>query len=163
MLRKNSVMDVWYFAYGSNLLVEQMIERTGAIGHADDPPRIARLSGYRLVFQSLEERGPAFANIHRSDDEVHGVVYRCSSAHLSILDVYESGYERLVISVSDQQGEVLEAVAYIVNPAQPARFGRPSDEYLDRIVTGARQHGLPEPYIDGVVAITRAKSLERSL
>jgi gamma-glutamylcyclotransferase len=156
-------MEVWYFAYGSNLLADQMIERTGAIGHAEHPPRIARLAGYRLVFQALEERGPAFANIRGSDDEVHGVVYRCSPAHLSTLDVYESGYERLVISVSDQHGEVLEAVAYIVSPAQPARFGRPSEEYLERIVTGARQHGLPEPYIGSVVVIARAGSVERLL
>jgi gamma-glutamylcyclotransferase len=156
-------MEVWYFAYGSNLLADQMIERTGAIGHAEHPPRIARLAGYRLVFQALEERGPAFANIRGSDDEVHGVVYRCSPAHLSTLDVYESGYERLVISVSDQHGEVLEAVAYIVSPAQPARFGRPSEEYLERIVTGARQHGLPEPYIGSVVVIARAGSVEGML
>lgn len=156
-------MEVWYFAYGSNLLADQMIERTGAIGHAEHPPRIARLAGYRLVFQTLEECGPAFANIHCSDDEVHGVVYRCNPAQLNTLDVYESGYERLVISVSDPQGEVLEAVAYIVSPALPARFGRPSEEYLERIVSGARQHGLPEPYIGSVVAIARAESLERSL
>lgn len=156
-------MEVWYFAYGSNLLGDQMIERTGATGHVEHPPRIARLAGYRLVFQSLEDRGPAFANIHSSDDEVHGVVYRCNQVHLSTLDQYESGYERLTISVSDLQGEVLEAVAYIVSPALPARFSRPSDEYLERIVTGARQHGLPEPYIACIVAIARDKSLDRPL
>lgn len=161
MLRENSVMDVWYFAYGSNLFREQMIERTGAIGHVDHPPRVARLSGYRLVFQTLEECGPAFANIRRSDDEVHGAVYRCSPAHLSRLDEYESGYERLAISVCDEYGELLDAVAYVITPAQPARFGRPGDEYLERIVTGARQHGLPESCIEKIIAAARGESLEK--
>lgn len=156
-------MDVWYFAYGSNLLREQMIERTGAIGHADHPPRIARLSGYSLVFQALEEDGHAFANIRRLVDEVHGAVYRCSPAHLSRLDKYESGYERLAISVCDEHGEILEAVAYVINPKQPVRFGRPSEEYLERIVTGARQHGLPESHIGAIIAIARAESREESV
>ena len=29
-------MNAWYFAYGSNLLIEQMVERTGPIGQGDD-------------------------------------------------------------------------------------------------------------------------------
>jgi hypothetical protein len=33
----------WYFAYGSNLLSDQMVARTGPIRTGDERPRIARL------------------------------------------------------------------------------------------------------------------------
>jgi gamma-glutamylcyclotransferase len=152
-------MEFWYFAYGSNLLSGQMIERTGAIGHGEHPPRIARLENHRLVFQQLEEGGPAFANIRYPGDGVLGVVYRCSQAELERLDHYEGGYERQPISVTDQHGEVLAAVAYFVLPSATVSFARPQEEYLAKIITGARQHGLPESYIDEIIAIAGGEIL----
>ncbi len=149
-------MESWYFAYGSNLWIDQMIARTGAIGHADHPPRIAHLADHRLVFQHLEPAGPAYANILCPGDGVLGVVYRCSAAELERLDRYEGGYDRQPVTVIDQQGEVLAATTYVVISRPAATFGRPGPEYLQRIVTGARQHGLPEEYIAQVIRIASA-------
>ncbi len=146
-------MDFWYFAYGSNLLQEQMMERTGAIGQIAHPPKQARLENYRLVFQHLSEGYPAFANIQSPGDGVLGVVYRCSQADLEKLDHYECGYDRQTITVTDQQGEVLEAIAYIVKPVPTIHYGRSSEEYLAKIVTGAREHALPETYIDKIIQV----------
>lgn len=146
-------MEFWYFAYGSNLFMDQMTERTGGIGSVEHPPRIARLDKHRLVFQQLEEGGPAFANIRHPGDGVLGVVYRCSQAELESLDPYEHGYERRAISVTGQQGEVLAAVAYFVLPSRTVSFARPQEAYLAKIITGARQHGLPESYVDEIIAI----------
>src|SRR5947208_4766736 len=98
-------MYVWYFAYGSNLWKEQMIARTGVIAHPQFPPRIVRLETYRLVFQSLESGGPAYANILTPGDGVLGVLYRCSPANLERLDRFEQGYDRQPIKVSPLQGE----------------------------------------------------------
>lgn len=145
-------MDSWYFAYGSNLSIEQMIARIGSTGSAEHQPRIAHLANHRLVFQQLEPGGPAFANILSPGDGVLGVVYRCRPADLARLDDYEGCYQRQPIQVTDRQGEVLAAVAYVAGPAPPVAFGRPSAEYLARIVSGARQHGLPEQYIGQIVA-----------
>lgn len=47
-------MPLWYFAYGSNLLVDQMVERIGFSVDSADSSQIARLTDYRLVFQCLE-------------------------------------------------------------------------------------------------------------
>jgi gamma-glutamylcyclotransferase (GGCT)/AIG2-like uncharacterized protein YtfP len=146
-------LESWYFAYGSNLSIEQMIARTGAIGHVDHHPRIARLANHRLAFQQLDEAEPAFANIVSPGDGVVGVLYRCSRTELESLDHYEQGYELRPVTVVDQQGETLAAVAYIIGPLPAVADGRPSAAYLKRIVTGARQHGLPEEYIASVVAI----------
>ena len=152
-------METWYFAYGSNLWMDQMIERTGAIGHPEHAPRIACLANHRLIFQHFEDERTAFANVVCPGDGVFGMVYRCSTADLDRLDRHEDGYERQAITVTDSQGEVLTAVAYVVKTTQAARTGRPSAEYLERIVAGARQHGLPEPYIGAIVAIAAAEVL----
>lgn len=152
-------MGLWYFAYGSNLLKDQMMERTGAIGSVEHPPRIARLENHRLVFERLEDTGPAFANIRSPGDGVLGVVYRCSQAELERLDHFEQGYERQTIEVTDQQDEVLAAAAYIISPSQSAGFARPENEYLARIVAGARQHGLPESYVHQIIAIAGCEIL----
>ncbi|MCE9603711.1 MAG: gamma-glutamylcyclotransferase [Planctomycetia bacterium] len=151
-------MDAWYFAYGSNLLTDQMLARVGSIGRAEHPPRVARLAHYRLVFQHLKPGEPAYANIlalgpSDSTSSVLGVVYRSSEAELAKLDVYEQGYERRPIEVTDLAGQTLAAVAYIVRPTDALNIGRPSDEYLLRITTGARRHGLPEAYIDEIIAL----------
>ncbi len=145
-------VEQWYFAYGSNLWTDQMIARTGPISQGDHGPRIARLANHRLVFQNLTSGGPAFANITSPGDGVLGVVYRCNPAALEKLDRYEQGYERRAIVVVDEHGELLAAVAYVVETARGANFGNPSAEYLNRIVTGARQHSLPEAYIARIVA-----------
>ena len=60
---------------------------------------------------------------------------------------------RRSITVTDQHGEVLAAVAYVLIPAQAAITGRPTAAYLERIVGGARQHGFPEEYIRNIAAI----------
>ena len=136
-----------------------MLERTGGIGDVEHPPRIARLENHRLVFEHVEEGGPAFANIRCPGDGVLGVVYRCSQAELARLDQFEGGYERQPISVTDQQGEVLAAVAYFVVPSGKVSFARPQDNYLARILAGARQHGLPESYISEIIAIAEDEIL----
>ncbi len=145
-------MESWYFAYGSNLWIEQMIERIGAIGQGDRRPKVAHLANHRLVFQHLDGGGPAFANILCPGDGVLGVVYRCSPAALEKLDHYEQGYERQPITVTDHQGEVIHAIAYVIRPTPGVQIGKPSAEYLQRILTGAKQHGLPEAYIAAVIA-----------
>jgi cation transport regulator ChaC len=149
-------MESWYFAYGSNLWWDQMIARTGAIGSEEHPPRIARLASYRLVFQPLESGGPAYANIASPGDGVLGVVYRCRAAELEKLDGFERGYERRPVVVTDMSGAELAATTYQVVPGAALDLGPPRDEYLQRIVRGARQNGLPETYIAQIVALARA-------
>ena len=136
--------------------MDQMIDRTGAIGHVDHPPRIARLAHHRLVFQRLENGLAAFANILSPGEDVLGVIYRCSQTDLERLDRFESGYERQPIMVTDQHDNVVGAVAYVLRPVQTASIGKPSAVYLAKIVTGARQHGLPESYISNIVAIAQS-------
>jgi cation transport regulator ChaC len=100
----------WYFAYGSNLWMDQVVERTGPIGQGDDRPRIALLANYRLVFNMQDGRGEVFANIMAGGDGVAGVVYRLTHEALERMDQYEQGYHRKRVHVSFQNGELIEAV-----------------------------------------------------
>jgi gamma-glutamylcyclotransferase len=83
---------------------------------------------------------------------VIGVIYRCSPAALDKLDTYERGYERRRIVVTDESGATLGAVAYVAKPDRIVRGGKPSAEYLEKVIRGARQHGLPDAYIREIEA-----------
>lgn len=146
-------MSHWYFAYGSNLHVHQMLQRIGSTSHGDHPPRPARLPVHRLIFQEVESGGPAYANIVCPGTGVLGVIYHLSETDFERLDAFETGYERQAVRVVDKQGEPVEAIAYVVESRPGLREASPSPEYLARIVEGARHHGLPESYVNGIVAI----------
>jgi gamma-glutamylcyclotransferase (GGCT)/AIG2-like uncharacterized protein YtfP len=140
----------WYFAYGSNLCVEQMIRRTGPIGEAEEGPCIAQLPGYRLVFNMRGDDGRVYANISQPGDGVIGVLYYCGEAALARLDVYEEGYDRRQVLVTLESGATREAMAYIARPERTTSKGVPSAEYLGIILRGAKQQGLPDAYIRSI-------------
>jgi gamma-glutamylcyclotransferase len=140
-------MKSWYFAYGSNLLVDQMVERIDLSVDAVDSSRVVRLAGYSLVFQCLDGDQAAYATIVRPGFEVWGVVYRCTESDLILLDDFEQGYRRELLQVTDRSGEILEAAAYVMKHKGIGREGKPTATYLEKIITGARRHGLPEGYI----------------
>lgn len=132
-----------------------MVERIGLSVDATAPPRIARLTGYRVVFQCPEGEEAAYANIIQPGVEVWGVIYRCGEVELIRLDAFEQGYRRVLLEVTDLRGEVLIAATYLMVHAEQARFGKPTAEYFERIVVGARRHGLPEHYVAELVASAR--------
>ena len=141
-------MDPWYFAYGSNLHHGQLLKRCGgSLSSSAERPRIARLPNYQLVFNMDGGDGQVYANIATPGAGVLGVVYRCGPAALATLDIYETGYDRLDVTVTDEQGNSLPAIAYIALRANVTGASRPNPRYLQTILTGAREHGLPEDYI----------------
>jgi gamma-glutamylcyclotransferase len=146
-------MEHWYFAYGSNLLQAQMVARLGKYSEGIEQSRLARLPGYRVVFTMRDSDGQFYGNIEPSDEDVLGVVYRCTDEALSKLDVFEAGYDRREVMVFDQQQVPLKAIVYIAQPTFTQAGGWPSLEYLDRIVSGARNHQLPTEYIAKLIAI----------
>ena len=141
--------DQWYFAYGSNLLVAQMEARTGRIRQAVR----SRLTGYCFAFNNRDENGEIYANIVPDlTSEVWGVVYLCDTEALLKMDQFEGVadgcYRRIPVTVENDSGEQIEATAYITGESFVGEPGKPSREYLVKIVSGARQHGLPERYIE---------------
>ena len=123
---------MYYFAYSSNLNRKQMLERC-----PDSKPKcVATLHNYKLIFVGWfrKWRG-GVATIKRFRGErVFGAVYDVSEQCLQKLDGYESGYDRLKVTVFDEDNEPIEAVTYI--KADQSEETQPSKEYLAIIRQG---------------------------
>jgi gamma-glutamylcyclotransferase (GGCT)/AIG2-like uncharacterized protein YtfP len=145
-------MSHWYFAYGSNLSTAQMIARAAWDDADMERPRLARLPGYRLAFNMLADDGCRYANIVASGDGaagdgVLGVLYCCTEEMLARLDIFEEGYERRQVEVTDEAGRIFSSIVYIALPETTTSEGPPRIEYLSIILKGAREQGLPETYV----------------
>ena len=141
-----------YFAYGSNMDPVQMAERTPgarALG-------AARLDGYRLTFtRDSPAWGGGVGHIEVDpDDVVWGVLWDATEADMTALDEYEGiaggAYVRDLVTVT-HDGDEVEAIVYL---AVPRGFKQPSKRYIAALVRGAEAHGLPEPYVGRLRALS---------
>ena len=132
---------MYYFAFGSNLSKKQMQQRCPA----SKPRSAATLPNYKLVFVgwSRQWRG-GVASIKRSrGDRVSGAIYEVSDGDLRRLDSYEGypgNYNRLNVTVFDEDGDPVEAVTYIKIGQLDAT--QPSREYFAVIQQGYRDWGI---------------------
>ena len=128
-----------YFAYGSNLCVQQMARRCpGAVS-----PRPAMLADHDWL---INERG--VATVEPFDgSQVHGVVWQVTDRDLATLDSAEGvparyRRDRLIVHTDDGPSEAWVYIDHRVDP------GAPRPGYLERIVDGAVHHGLPHRWIE---------------
>ena len=143
--------EVWYFAYGSNLNMGQMMNRVGEWIVS----KRALLKGYKLKFNAHSPRwGGLTANVVRTDnpdDKVYGAVYRIFSEKVDVLSAYE-GPKPTDISV-EADGVNLQAKAYIFKISGVLR--NPPAAYLNVMLLGLRQHGYSEAVIEEVKKIAQ--------
>jgi phage replication-related protein YjqB (UPF0714/DUF867 family) len=128
-----------YFAYGSNLCVQQMAQRCP---DAVDP-RPAVLGDHDWL---INQRGVATVEPF-ADTQVHGVVWQISDHDLATLDSAEGvprRYRRDRLTVHTDSG-ASDAWVYIDHRVDP---GVPRPGYLERIIGGAIHHRLPRRWID---------------
>ena len=135
---------MYYFAYGSNMNLEQM----------------RRLCGWHFkVLGAVElpnyEFGPdsrGYANIReKQNSKIFGVLYELDQHALDILDEFEGFpqvFNRVEVEVADiVDGEVFTASVYIENPKNFGS-GEIKEDYLKRLIAGARENRLPETWIE---------------
>ena len=129
--------DRLYFAYGSNINLEQMAYRCPAATIVGP----AVLENYELLFR----RG--YATIKpRKGGKVHGLLWTLTPICEQTLDMYEGyprTYDKQMVTVRDGSGQDLSVLVYIMDE----RFRDPTmphPGYYDIIVEGYRQNGLPE-------------------
>jgi cation transport regulator ChaC len=144
----------WYFAYGSNMNGAQMRSRAGQIYEE----QVARLENYELVFNKKARGGSATANVRPAAGRtVHGVLYKIAEAAFRNLDRFEGvpeHYRRIEVSVSDGAGKKINAQVYIATKVEKGL--RPAPHYLQTILDGAGEHGLPAEYIQQIKAAAGA-------
>ncbi|MGH9862019.1 MAG: gamma-glutamylcyclotransferase family protein [Candidatus Acidiferrales bacterium] len=144
----------WYFAYGSNMSRAQVRQRAGEPAEE----KIARLENYALNFDKVARGGSGTANLVMAEGlVVYGVLYRLSEPQLKALDRFEGvpeHYRRSEVNVVDEQGNKIAAQVYL---ARKLRKGlKPDRSYLQRIIDGAEEHGLPADYLELLKKITPA-------
>ena len=135
-----------YFAYGSNLNLDQMIYR------CPDSIRIGLgiLNGWEMIF-----RGPLDI-YEKKGGSVIGQVFQISQDDLKALDRYE-GYPRFYTRIPVQvvmPGKVVTALVYTMTSAHKLRAYPPSPGYWETVLEGYEHCGLPEEYL--------TKSLKRT-
>ena len=132
---------MYYFAYGSNLNQKQMRERCPG----SKPKLVAVLPNYKLVFVgwSRQWRGGVASIKPFRGERVLGAIYELSDRDLKRLDKYEGypgNYNRLKVTVFDEDGEPIEAMTYI--KFEQSEETSPSKEYLAITQQGYRDWGM---------------------
>lgn len=131
-----------YFAYGSNLCANRMLERVPS-ARVIAPARVddRQLS---LGKQGRDGSGKATL-IEAVGSAVWGVVYAIDRDDWRRLDAFERGYARISMLVTWAGEQDVAAITYVApeTAPDPTAFGW----YKRLIVDGAREHGLPDAYL----------------
>ena len=128
-----------YFAYGSNMDRDQMYKR------CPDSELVgaAKLEGWRFLINTV---GVATV-VPREDGVVHGLLWRISASDEKTLDGYEGVehgmYRKEELDVEVTGGSTEKALIYISSDTEP---GVPRPGYIERIISAAQEHGLPDKY-----------------
>jgi hypothetical protein len=143
---------VYYFAYGANMSNEILQRRRGLRPLSFEP---ARLDGWKMVFEQpgLRYIEPVFSTLIEAPENcVQGVLYRLSNADIERLNRTEgAGYVLINLVVTGNTSHCVEAFTYI--SSENCTDQKPSRTYLRKLIRGAMEHSLPEPYIEQLRAV----------
>ena len=142
--------DKYYFAYGSNINLNQM-ERRCPDATVVEP---VVLPNHELLFRG-NSAGCGVATIRpKKGSQVHGLLWKITNRCEKSLDIYE-GYPRLYrkeMMLVRIEKVIRLAMIYIMN-ADDLAYGNPSDVYYDTIRTGYINAGFsPDLLEQSVIA-----------
>ncbi len=139
----------YYFAYGSNMLTERLIQRcpsTKAVG-------VAFVDDYALEFSKKSTDGSGKATIVESPGQrQYGVVFTIEECDRDSLDDAEglgTGYDKdkkFNVTMVDS-GAYISTMTYIATNDPEHTHLKPYDWYLALVVAGAMEHKLPKSVV----------------
>lgn len=145
-----------YFAYGSNMNLDQMEYRcpdAEVVGNV-------QLEGYRLAFCGRTSGRGVATILPEKGSHVDGVLWRITPACEKSLDRYE-GYPHLygkkMVSVKDAGGNKQSVTVYTMNSPYKECPAVPSDFYLKGIIEGCWQNDIPSKPVMEAVKRTMAE------
>ena len=145
---------VLYFAYGSNLLPEQMRERCPG----SRPRFTASLSGYHLAFRGNSSRwgqGGTATLISAAGSQAPGMVYELEPGDVAALHGFEGHptvYRDVAVKVRDREG--LEHAAYTYLKNKDGEVNPPSMRYFHQIWHCYKRFELDEKHLMAAVLET---------
>lgn len=149
MYKLSQSQSFLYFAYGSNMSTRRLRKRTPSA----KPLGIGQILEHQLIFHKIGRDGSAKCDIHqtgRASDMVWGVLFAISTDERHRLDRAEGlgyGYEYKTVRVKSNES-VIEAGAYYATHIDTSL--RPFDWYLNFVLQGAKEHGLPNSYLNSL-------------
>jgi gamma-glutamylcyclotransferase (GGCT)/AIG2-like uncharacterized protein YtfP len=140
-----------YFAYGSNMVLEQMRRLCGwhfqvlGDGFLEDFKLGPDTRGYLTVQPKKGEK-------------VYGVIYKVDQKCIDALDEFEGHPEvfvRTEVQLSDMSGQKYSGCVYM---EKEEFFGGSfvKAEYLSRVIGGAKEHGLPQEWVSFLMAFEKS-------
>jgi hypothetical protein len=137
-----------YFAYGQHMATAMM---GGCVAGAHLVGR-GQLREWALSLDHMGADGSAKANLRRDPGaEVWGVIYRLPAGGLAALDAALLGYRRVELDPVDDAGAVRPCTAHLSDIVDETWTA--VDVYRDQLVAGAREHALPETYVEALEAL----------
>ena len=131
-----------YFAYGSNMCIEQMGYRCPEANKLSN----AKLNNYEFV---INRHGLATLVVKQGAG-AEGVLWSISESDKATLDVYE-GLESNLYSLHKMSVETCNgATQALIYIATNQDLGRPALAYMEPIVNAARHHGFSETYVQSL-------------
>jgi gamma-glutamylcyclotransferase (GGCT)/AIG2-like uncharacterized protein YtfP len=154
--------NILYFAYGSNLSLEQMRERIGS------KPKVisgAYLENHRLgftLYSKLTWKGGVADIVPEAGSKVWGAIYELTEEQLDKIDHYEgykkgrnpkeNFYNQMHVEVVDKKGVKQSCLTYQATVEDEKRrkylYHRPSEKYYEVIRKGGEDHGLPQEFYE---------------
>jgi hypothetical protein len=153
--------EMYYFAYGVNMNQQHI----SALCSKPKVVAVAKLADHRLAFYGYSAiwDGARETVVPTPGHEVWGVVYDLSSTDREHLDDAQDArmdgsgdYFHSPVRVTGQQGELYPVLLY--KEAKQGIAEKPSQEYLDFIIAGAVDRGLPTAYVEALRAIESKKA-----
>ncbi len=152
-----------YFAFGSNMAQATLHERSVAATRLG----AAFVADYRLAFTLPSQRwtGNAADLLPDPGGLAWGVLWEMSDPNA--LDPFELRYDRVPVEVTRSNGNDgtthrFDAFTYLVKPENRTRNeGSPATAYLERMLEGAGEAGLPEEYLQFLQAFRSDSSSPR--
>ncbi|WP_457548825.1 gamma-glutamylcyclotransferase family protein [Archaeoglobus sp.] len=128
------------FAYGTLMDVE----KAGRLLKKNvKTAKKAFLPNYRIAFNVSSSYGTGNPNIEEGGEGVWGVVYEVDERVLDLLDRVSPRYKRIEVEVV-VDGKSKKAWTYVGKIKSNVK---PDKSCVERVIRGARTHGLPEEYI----------------
>jgi hypothetical protein len=146
-------MSINYFAFGSNLSSQRLLQRLPAAGIGD----VAILRHHQLCFRNNIQGGSGKCDIEftgNPEDIVYGIIYLLSEPEKQTLDGYETagfGYLDKLVEVYTQDGATIEAVTYYAGSNDGMH--PPYHWYKQHVLRGALEHSFPAEYIAAIEAV----------
>jgi gamma-glutamylcyclotransferase len=123
---------------------------------------IVSLNGWQLKWHKKSIDGSGKCDIVKTDistDIVYGVIYKVLETEKNMLDKAEglgNGYNTAEI-VFDNHLEVFSTITYLASDIDSEL--KPYTWYRDLVIAGAKEHSLPEAYINVILDVPSKKDL----